>query len=167
MAEGLTPPVARAQVRKLSGSARTLVDVNAARALKVAEPLDKLVEQGKHGCAAPTRGRAANQTSGARVTAKPRVETLVHELSERTRQIVSRRAVQVADGLDPTQYAVEGPADGAVLGEPLVVRFRAPAGHPPDDWVGLYQHRRKMCVGSALVGSACDGALTRRCVHAG
>jgi hypothetical protein len=81
-----------------------------------------------------------------RVTAKPRVETLVHELSERTRQIVSRRAVQVADGLDPTQYAVEGPADGAVLGEPLVVRFRAPAGHPPDDWAGVYQHRRKMCV---------------------
>jgi hypothetical protein len=38
-------------VRKLSGSARTLVDVNTARALKVAEPLDKLVEQGVDVCA--------------------------------------------------------------------------------------------------------------------
>jgi len=34
-------------VRKISGSARQLVDVNAARALKeVTEPLEKLVDQG-------------------------------------------------------------------------------------------------------------------------
>lgn len=41
------PPKLVEEVRKLSGSARSLVDLNAARAFKeVTEPIDKLVDKG-------------------------------------------------------------------------------------------------------------------------
>ena len=165
-------------MRKISGSARQLVDVNAARALKeVTEPLEKLVDQGATHVlvllaqTVPTEADGVqccrtSRSAGA-APAKPRLETLVNDISETTR-LMTRRAVAIADGLDPSHYSVSV-APTAVLGQPIVVRFTAPASHPAKDWVGLYYHRGPyapcVVVGTMLGGAltVCDTALARSC----
>ena len=150
------PPKFVEEVRKLHGSARSLVDINAARAFKeVTEPLDKFVDKGMrswpHKCWAtrvPAHAGCANAVQRGRdgtrhgLPAKPRIENFVHDISETTRSIVARRAIAISDSLDASRYGVVAP-DSAILGEPITVRFTAPADHPPLDWVGLYPHRRE------------------------
>ena len=94
--------------------------------------------------------------------AKPRIETLMHDLSETTRQIVARRAVKLADGLDASLYSVSAPAV-ALLGRPIVVHFTAPPNHPAVYWIGLYPHRGRPYAVVPLPSRRCP----RRLIHAG
>lgn len=81
----------------------------------------------------------------------------MNDISETTR-LMTRRAVAIADGLDPSHYSVSV-APTAVLGQPIVVRFTAPASHPAKDWVGLYYHRGPYAP-SVLVDTVQGGRLT-------